>query len=122
MAKKWRNSYNKMPADRRAVIEAKVQKTLGQIATQATDLCYRQVTSVSVTGLYTLFIHFDDGLEGTVRFEPSAFRGVFSVLSDPENFKQASISDGAVTWPGDLDLAPDAMYAEIKAHGVWVLD
>jgi hypothetical protein len=26
-----------------------------------------------------------------------------------------------VWWPGDLDLAPDAMHAEIKAHGRWVL-
>jgi hypothetical protein len=26
-----------------------------------------------------------------------------------------------VGWPGDLDLAPDAMHAQIKAHGRWVL-
>jgi hypothetical protein len=29
--------------------------------------------------------------------------------------------DGAVTWPGDIDLAPDAMYREIKRSGEWVL-
>lgn len=26
-----------------------------------------------------------------------------------------------LNWPGDIDLAPDAMYAEIKAHGRWRL-
>ena len=31
------------------------------------------------------------------------------------------IDDGAVAWPGNLDLAPDAMYAAIKARGEWVL-
>ena len=31
------------------------------------------------------------------------------------------VSLGAVTWPGELDLAPDAMYDEIKARGEWVL-
>jgi hypothetical protein len=29
---------------------------------------------------------------------------------------------GAVSWPGDLDLAPDAMHAAIKEHGTWILD
>jgi hypothetical protein len=29
------------------------------------------------------------------------------------------IEHGAVTWAGDLDLAPDAMYDEIKAAGHW---
>jgi len=28
---------------------------------------------------------------------------------------------GAVTWPGELDLAPDAMHAAIRRTGVWVL-
>jgi len=42
-------------------------------------------------------------------------------LRDPIIFQQAHISDGAVAWPGDLDLAPDAMYMAIKARGEWVL-
>ncbi len=29
-------------------------------------------------------------------------------------FRQVFIDDGAVTWPGEIDLAPDAMYAEIS--------
>ncbi len=29
--------------------------------------------------------------------------------------------DGVLAWPGDLDLAADAMYKEIKANGEWVL-
>ena len=43
---------------------------------------------------------------------PSA--GVFAGLSDPSLFKQVFIEHGAVTWPGEIDLAPDAMYAGIK--------
>jgi hypothetical protein len=26
-----------------------------------------------------------------------------------------------VVWPGELDLAPDAMHAAIQKHGVWSL-
>jgi len=36
-------------------------------------------------------------------------------------FNQAFIDRGAVTWPDNIDLAPDAMYNAIKANGEWVL-
>ena len=68
-----------------------------------------------------LQVWFADGMTGQVRFEPSHLTGVFEALKDPVLFAQARIEAGAVTWPGDLDLAPDAMYAEIKSRGEWVL-
>ena len=46
--------------------------------------------------------------------------GVF-VAADPDVFSQTFVLYGAVTWPGELDLAPDAMYDEIKANGEWIL-
>ena len=68
-----------------------------------------------------LAVRFQDGTEGKVRFEPSHLNGVFEKLKDPEVFLQARIEFGTVTWPGDVDLAPDAMYKEIKKAGEWVL-
>ena len=68
-----------------------------------------------------LRVRFADGTAGLVRFEVSHLTGVFEALKDPAVFIQARIEAGAVTWPGDLDLAPDAMHAEIKARGEWVL-
>ena len=68
-----------------------------------------------------LQVRFADGTAGQVRFESSHLTGVFASLKDPALFAQARIEAGAITWPGDLDLAPDAMYAEIKSHGEWVL-
>ncbi|SPE30180.1 hypothetical protein SBA5_760010 [Candidatus Sulfotelmatomonas gaucii] len=32
-----------------------------------------------------------------------------------------SLEYGAVTWPGELDLAPDAMHAAILEQGEWSL-
>jgi Protein of unknown function (DUF2442) len=69
----------------------------------------------------TLHVRFADGLQGKVRFEASHLTGVFETLKNPSLFAQAYVENGAVTWPGELDLAPDAMYDEIKAHGEWVL-
>ena len=72
-------------------------------------------------GPLTLNVRFADGLNGKVRFEPSRFRGVFEKLKDPAAFAQVYVQDGYVTWPGELDLAPDAMYDAIKERGEWVL-
>ncbi len=53
-------------------------------------------------------------------FNPKA--DVFKALKNPKLFKQAHIEVGAVTWPGEIDLAPDTMYQAIKKEGIWVLD
>ena len=68
-----------------------------------------------------LSVRFADGTLGTVRFEPAHLIGVFAALKDPEVFARVFVDHGAVAWPGDIDLAPDAMYLEIKRHGEWVL-
>ena len=47
--------------------------------------------------------------------------GVFTVLKDVRLFNQVHLEHGVATWPGEIDLAPDAMYDEIKLHGEWVL-
>ena len=44
-----------------------------------------------------------------------------SRYKDPAFFCRAYLDSGVVTWPGDIDIAPDAMYREIKQHGQWVL-
>lgn len=79
------------------------------------------VVHVETTAPLALQVQFADGTVGKVQFEPSHLTGVFATLRDPAIFNQAYIDDGAVAWPGNLDLAPDAMYAEIKARGEWVL-
>ena len=68
-----------------------------------------------------LRVWFADGTTGRVRFEPSQLTGVFEALKNPILFAQARVESGAVTWPGDLDLAPHAMHTEIKARGEWIL-
>lgn len=80
------------------------------------------IINVEVQNETALRVRFQDGLEGQVQFLPSAFRGVFACLKDPQAFRQAYVQDGVLTWPGELDLAPDAMHQAIATHGKWVLD
>jgi hypothetical protein len=84
-----------------------------------------RVVAVEVQPDYCLKVRFVDGLSGTVRMKKmiwSPDAGVFESLRDPAEFGRARISWGAVTWPGELDLAPDAMYDEIMANGEWVIE
>ena len=48
--------------------------------------------------------------------------GIFAALRDPAVFAKAFVEYGAVTWPGEIDLAPDAMYDEIEKQGRWVIE
>jgi hypothetical protein len=69
-----------------------------------------------------LFVRFVDGLTGIVDLSAliaSPNAGVFARLRDRSLFEQVHVEMGAVVWPGELDLAPDAMHAEIKANGEW---
>lgn len=79
------------------------------------------VIEVKPVAPLALQVRFADGTEGKVQFETSHLTGVFSALKDPNVFVQAHIEDGAVVWPGNLDLAPDAMYDSIKSNGIWML-
>ena len=81
-----------------------------------------RVVDVRALPDYRLGVRFADGTEGEVDLSglvlgPSA--GIFAALRDPAIYAQASVEDGVITWPGDLDLAPDAMYDAIRAHGRW---
>ena len=83
-----------------------------------------RVVTVDALPDFRLHVQFVDGTEGVVDLSalvhsPSA--GVFAALADSEIFSQVFIEYGAVTWSGESDLAPDAMYAEIKKAGTWVL-
>ncbi len=79
------------------------------------------VVQVIAVGHLRLSIRFRDGLQGEVIFKESHLKGVFEVLKKPEIFSQVDCENGFVEWPGEVDLAPDAMYKEIEKNGRWEL-
>jgi hypothetical protein len=94
---------------------------MGQDGEEESLVVHWDVKEVRVEPDRTLFVRCTDGLSGRVRFLPGFFTGVFKPLRDPSRFAQAFVDNGAVAWPGDLDLAPDAMYEQIKTHREYVL-
>ncbi len=83
-----------------------------------------RVTSVKALENFALWVEFQDGTAGTVEmrdFVHAADAGVFAGLADPDRFAEVHVDFGVVTWPGEIDVAPDAMHRAIRETGRWVL-
>ena len=79
-----------------------------------------RISEVQPLDNYRLHVKFIDGTEGYANLSSlimSDDAGVFIALRDIQVFNNVHLEYGAVTWPGELDLAPDAMYHSIKANG-----
>lgn len=83
-----------------------------------------RLSKVTAGDNYTIQVEFNDGTTGTVEMEAlinSENAGVFATLKDKDIFSQVHLEYGVATWPGGVDLAPDAMHTAIKATGTWIL-
>ena len=83
-----------------------------------------RVTAVEALPGFRLRVVFADGLSGEVDMSGmlhSSRAGVFAKLADATLFARVGLEYGAVSWPGELDLAPDAMHEAIQRSGKWVL-
>lgn len=79
------------------------------------------VISVTIINHLEFSVTFADGLTGRVKMLPSHLYGVFERLRDPAVFNQLQVSNGFVSWPDEIDIAPDAMYEAIRRDGEWLL-
>ena len=83
---------------------------------------YWDVIDVKVTAPLTLLVKFQDVTLGKVIFKLESLYGVFEPLKDPTFFNQVFIDRDAIAWPGEVDVAPDAMYEKIKQNGEWIIE
>jgi hypothetical protein len=76
------------------------------------------VVGVAVVGDHVLRILFSDGTVGDVDFSSQHWTGVLKPLNDPAYLALASVDSeaGTLVWPGGLDLAPEPLYDQARAH------
>lgn len=75
-----------------------------------------RVVKLRVLPGHRLEVEFADGLRGVVDMSRDDFSGLFQPLADEAYFQLASIKEGVVAWPNGVDVASDAMYAEISGE------
>jgi len=76
------------------------------------------VVGAAVVGDWVLGLLFSDGTVGVVGFSSERWAGALKPLNDPAYFAQAAVDleAGTVVWPGGIDLAPEPLYKQAKAH------
>ncbi len=73
------------------------------------------VVNATYRGDYRIELQFDDGEKGVVDFSKYIRRGgVFESFKDISFFRNFSVNAelGTLTWGGELDIAPETLYAE----------
>ena len=75
-----------------------------------------RVTSVKSLAKYKIYIAFNDGTQGTYDLGDCAGKGVFKSWDEDDNFNKVFINtqNGAITWPGDIDIDTLNAYLTIK--------
>jgi hypothetical protein len=76
-----------------------------------------RITEAKPLDRFRVSLRFDNGASGTVDLSSLAGRGVFRAWLEEGVFEQLSISPvGALQWPGELDLCPDALYLQLTGQ------
>ena len=74
---------------------------------------------------YKIEVSFADGTNGVADLSPRLSQGPlgdgFDALCTEGAFAKVYLEHGALTWPGGIDLAPDAMYQRIRESGTSTL-
>ena len=74
-----------------------------------------QIISVIARPDWKFEVAFSDGTHGAVSLKDRLFGPVFEPLKDPQLFAQVTVDEfGAVCWPNGADLAPDALYEDLR--------
>lgn len=77
-----------------------------------------RIISVKALSGYRLEVEFADGTHGVLDYSQELWGPMFEPLKDPERFAEVGLDEfGVVCWPNGADLAPDAMYEEIRGQG-----
>lgn len=76
------------------------------------------VVGVAVVGDRVLRLLFSDGTAGDADFSAQRWTGVLAPLNDATYFAQVTVDleAGTLIWPDGIDLAPEPLYEQAKAH------
>jgi hypothetical protein len=74
-----------------------------------------RIIKVEPKAIYRVWIQFEDGASGEVDLSDLVGKGVFERWTDEEEFRKVRIDEetGTIAWPGEIDLAPDALYRDV---------
>jgi len=74
-----------------------------------------RIVKVTAHPEWNLEVIFSDGTRGIISVKDQLFGPVFEPLKDPTFFNRVAIDEfGTICWPNGADLAPDAIYGQLR--------
>jgi len=76
----------------------------------------RKLTEFRADGNYSLWLRFDDGLEGSVFLGNLLEIGAFKLWRDQDQFRRVAIDPAAMTlvWDGGIELDSAVLYRDLQ--------
>lgn len=71
-----------------------------------------EVNAVEAVSDFGLVLTFNNGERRRFDMRPYLHYPVFRRLENPGYFSLARVDYGTVTWPGDIDIAPETLYEQ----------
>lgn len=76
----------------------------------------QKIVTVKPLPGHRLEVRFADGTDGSIDLSSRLYGPVFEPLRDKAIFDAVEIDEyGAIFWPNGADLAPDAIYLQLKS-------
>ena len=72
------------------------------------------VVEVRAREAYRLWLRFENGEEREFDCMLLLDKKPYKKLADKRFFKQARVALGTVSWPGEIDIAPETLYLDSK--------
>jgi hypothetical protein len=73
------------------------------------------VVTVRPLANFCIDVTLRDGSHGVFDMKPYLDVGIFQELRNPAYFNRVDVQFDAVTWPHGQDIAPETLYARLKA-------
>ena len=68
---------------------------------------------------FTIWVRFDDGIEGEIDLKPELYGLVFEPLWDPAQFRKFSVHPEfhTLVWGSGADIAPESLHEKAQQSG-----
>jgi hypothetical protein len=65
---------------------------------------------------FTVWVRFEDGVEGEIDLSAELYGPVFEPLKDTNYFRQVRVDPelGTIAWPNGADLAAEFLYSKVR--------
>ena len=79
---------------------------------------FHTITECRAESNYTVWLKFDDGLEGCVNLGDLVMTESYQAISDEATFARVAIDpvSSALTWTGGIKIDPEALYHDLASR------